>query len=337
MKDLRKLAHALGKMGVIKFRRQYPALTQVEIEELRSTYGKDVQHGQKDSGFASKTNIEDSVGNLQMRGVKLDTHVGIRTDLEELYGGATTANKLRMITMPASGWMLEQSLLDSDTALGGNIGEFIGIEHNPEIVPAVRRTARFLRREHPGTKFAVHFGKDRDLFTPGVPRAKYLRPEEGINAIWLDWMTNWNVTIEKTLMSVMADLQIFHRAWQEGLPGLLYITLQVGHEDSWSMNMLKNSWRASPVIRPVGKLADQGLMHYSIRSCGLAALLEQQAFTHGMRCEQIRQFYYMDRSIPSVRHALMWFSGFRFWPAGNSRRPSMKVGADFVGVTPHRR
>jgi hypothetical protein len=174
----------------------------------------------------------------------------------------------------------------------------------------MRVTARRLAQRHSPVRLQAVLGTDADAFLPAdghEDKAQHRRPKiglnEGFDLIWLDWMSRLNDGPRHSLSNLCRGIDIFERAWNQGLPGLLYITLTAGQEQGLNMETL-DLWldRQPQDSRP-------GLDLNEIRSWGLASIFECLIRPMGANCRPIRLIQYQD----AHKRQRMLLAGFEIY------------------------
>lgn len=208
--------------------------------------------------------------------------------LAAVYGEAQPKEPLRLVSLPGTEFKAEKLMLNHPK-LQGKIGEVVGVEAFPDMIPAVETSARQLCLAYPGVKFTVFQGRDTDLTDAGRVA---LDPDAGVNLIWLDEMTFFTLSTRTALEKLMSNSYMFERAWNEGKPALLFVTFRAQFEAKCNREFLKSEAAATTNILPGASITDTKNVNHQFRLQGLAGFLSRLGAENGVDVKPLTQIIY---------------------------------------------
>lgn len=237
------------------------------------------------------------------------------------YAGRTPKQPLRWVSLPGPGFTTEQLLL-KHPKLGASIGEIISIEDS--LIKEVQAKAAQLAKTYPAVKFTTFKGDDADFL--GQNGVETLRPQEGVNAIWLDGMASYDVGIKRKIQQLLAIPGLFARAWAEGAPGIFWLTIKPLRDRVVAREELKQFAEGCPEItlhqgEHLGK-------HY-YRIAGISSLMYQTGLKNGLICRPLKHVIYRHTDSQG---GTMLMLGFEILPYKGGFPPRFTVEA--TRITP---
>lgn len=219
---------------------------------------------------------------------------------------------LRWFTLPGPSWVSEQVFLESLPQVAEKVEQVVGAEHSddPGLLRTFKSTARSLRQRWPKIDFRPIVGSDKTILTPGVDRNRRhdLLPAKGFDFVWLDYCCPWTESTRCSLALMAENISVFERAWAQGRPGLLYITLQMGADSRSALNTL--DWIVSGMSLSGSSVDPKE--SYQRRACGITELLNRHTKPNGWTCIPTQWVFYRETLTESLG-ARMYLLGFEVW------------------------
>lgn len=290
------------------------------------------------SGFDSAKNLfhnkSGKLGwdNTEMRDRKAEARTRTIEDLQKL---PNKPAKIRTLTLCGENPVHEQMLLDS-TDLTDRIEELVCLEGDPKVHDAARRRRRAMPKNW-RDKITLIQAEDKQVLlatsgykSKGVstsPRHK-ARTSLGFDLIWLDWMNSFGKGIDQTVALLCENISVFERAWRNGNPGLLYLTLACCKEEKADLKTLHLALSAFDRNYETNGMASDS---YRVRYYGLGALINHHLQLRGAEGIPTHGLFYREQRT----HAMtMFFAGFRVVPTSHGGKTLPRFPRpEFLGIT----
>jgi hypothetical protein len=250
---------------------------------------------------------DNQVETLQESTVKQDCRRIFIDALDRAYGDKSPSQPLRLLTLPGTQFKTELMLLEHPR-LKTKIQEILALEGIASVIPKVEAKAREISTLYPDTQITVI--PDRDTELTSTWRAE-LNPEAGVNALWLDNMASWNQGNEKTLIDILSMPWMFKRAWKEGVPAYLFLTLRAQQERNIAKDVLTLAQQQCAQVVADSSLTNPENQTHQWRIQGLAAFMFSEGLKHGVLCKPMIQYIYRHTS---GKGTTMLLNGFEITP-----------------------
>lgn len=275
--------HALKRNGFPRQKRM--------LQQLIVGFQPTIRKGKAAKAKAKAAQTTHPIAELQARPTKNFTRCAIAEDMINTYGDHPLRNKLRFVGFPATEWNFEQMLINPLLSLRPNIGDIIGLEANPQMQPAVAQAKTQLEQENPDVEFHLINNHESALFLENSQAQQVLDLTQGAHAFWFDYMGQWGKQKQATLKHLLSDGRFFKAAWDEGQPGLLYITILFGRENAANIQFWADQYRECTAAHPTNntRAVWQGV---DLRLYGITSYVANLCHTQNRSCEVTRSIYY---------------------------------------------